>query len=92
MATRELLATLTSRGQITVPTEVQRCLGLKPHDRVAFTIDTDADEVRLRPARFTLEAVFGSVTPATETEAFKAIAHDAWDEKVEREVRKLEQP
>lgn len=39
-----------------------------------------------------IESVFGSVTPATETQAFKQIARDAREEKVKREVRKLEQP
>jgi hypothetical protein len=36
-----------------------------------------------------LERVLGSVKPATDTEAFKAIARAAWEEHVEREIREL---
>jgi hypothetical protein len=36
-------------------------LGLHPRDKVAFTIDDG--EVKLRPARFTLESAYRSVPP-----------------------------
>lgn len=87
---KEIVTTMTKRGQITVPAEVQRLLGIKPYDKVAFAIDEH--EVRLQPARFTLESVFGSVEPLTATRDFKLIEHEAWDEKIERELRKPQQP
>ncbi|HZS94622.1 MAG TPA: AbrB/MazE/SpoVT family DNA-binding domain-containing protein [Chloroflexota bacterium] len=87
MTVRELHATITTRGQITLPAEVQRRLGLKPHDRVVFAIDTERDEVTLRPVSLPLQAVFGSVTPATRTEDFQIISREARDEKAEDEVR-----
>lgn len=90
MPVRELLATVTAKGQITLPAEVQRRLSLKPHDKVAFAIDTERDEVILRPAPFPLQAVFGSVNPATRTEEFRAISREARDEKSEEEVRTLQ--
>ena len=34
---KELLTTVTKRGQVTVPAEVRRLLGIKPYDKVAFT-------------------------------------------------------
>ena len=36
---REIVATLTGRGQVTVPAEVRRLLGTKKGDKVAFVID-----------------------------------------------------
>lgn len=90
MAVKVVLATLTSKGRITVPVEVQRRLGLKPHDTVAFAIDTDTDEVILRPAAFPLAAVFGSIQSLTDTDDFKAISREAQDQKAAEEVRKLE--
>lgn len=90
MPVRELLATVTSKGQITLPAEVQRRLGLKPHDKVAFAIDTERDEVTLRAAAFPLQAVFGSVTPATRTEDFQVISRESREEKIEDEVRTLQ--
>lgn len=57
--TKELVTTMTQRGQVTVPAEVRRMLGLRPRDKVAFAISDG--EVKLTPARFTLETVVGSV-------------------------------
>ena len=82
---KELVTTMTQRGQVTVPAEVRRLLGLKPRDKVAFEIADD--QVRLVPARFTLESAFGSVKPATRTSQFKAISRAARDEKARKPRR-----
>jgi len=86
---REMVATMTKRGQVAVPAEVRRRLGLGPRDKVIFSLD--GDEVRLRPARFTLESVFGSVPPipGTTTEDFERQIDEAMDDAVERHVRAL---
>ena len=42
---RELRTTVTRKGQVTVPVEIRRALGLKEGDKVVFTLD--GDEVRL---------------------------------------------
>jgi bifunctional DNA-binding transcriptional regulator/antitoxin component of YhaV-PrlF toxin-antitoxin module len=89
MAIREVLATVTSKGQVTLPVEVQRCLGLGPHDKVTFAIDTETNEVTLRPTAFTPQSVFGSVAPATSTEDFSRISREAWAEKLAREADRL---
>jgi antitoxin PrlF len=47
----EALATVTSKGQITIPVEVRRHLGLKAHDRVAFVVEDDGG-VRLVVPRY----------------------------------------
>jgi antitoxin PrlF len=44
---KEILATMTSKGQLTVPAEVRRQLGLKQGDRVAFILKEEG-EVTLR--------------------------------------------
>jgi AbrB family looped-hinge helix DNA binding protein len=43
--TRELFSTVTTKGQVTIPQEVRRVLGVTPHDKVVFVVD--GDEVRL---------------------------------------------
>lgn len=40
-------ATMTSKGQVTIPKNVRQELHLKPHDR--FTVYTDGDKAILRP-------------------------------------------
>ncbi len=84
---KEIITTMTQRGQVTVPAEVRRLLGLRPRDKVAFGIEDG--KVQLTPARFTLESAFGSVRPATKTAEFKTISRAARDEKAKEEIRKL---
>jgi AbrB family looped-hinge helix DNA binding protein len=36
---KELLASVTTKGQVTIPVEVRRLLGIAPHDKVAFVVD-----------------------------------------------------
>lgn len=82
---RELQTTLTKRGQITVPAEVRRLLGLKPYDKVSFTIDDG--EVRLRAASFTLETAYRSVPPLRHPITDEEMSRIAKEEKAERSVR-----
>lgn len=44
---KEVLATMTSKGQLTVPAEVRKRLGLKAGDAVVFVLG-EGDEVALR--------------------------------------------
>ncbi|MHB8575326.1 MAG: AbrB/MazE/SpoVT family DNA-binding domain-containing protein [Dehalococcoidia bacterium] len=58
---KEFVTTLTERGQITVPAEVRRLLGVGPRDKLAFRIE--GDDVRLAPVSFPLETAYLSVPP-----------------------------
>ncbi len=42
-------AKITSKGQITVPIEVRRILGVRPGDRLRF--ESDSNGVHIRPVR-----------------------------------------
>ncbi|MBM3707634.1 MAG: hypothetical protein FJW69_04725 [Actinobacteria bacterium] len=42
---KELLSTVTTKGQVTIPVEIRRLLGIVTHDKVAFILDDD--QVRL---------------------------------------------
>jgi AbrB family looped-hinge helix DNA binding protein len=86
MSVIELLGTVTSKGQITLPVEVQRRLGLGPHDKVTFAIDTESNEVQLRPAAFPLQAGFGSVTPPTRTEDLSRLNRQVWEAKTHTDL------
>lgn len=85
---REIIASTTQRNQVTIPAEVRRLLGLKPRDKVAFTVD-EGGTVRLTAAPFTLESVFRSVRPSAHPDDLEAIIRDAKDEKAARTVREL---
>ena len=79
---REVTATITQRGQVTIPAEVRRPLGLRPRDKVAFTIEDG--EVRLTSLSFSLESAFGSVEPPRRPEDFDEAIRLAKDAKVEK--------
>lgn len=85
---REISATTTQRNQVTIPAEVRRLLGLKPRDKVAFTIEDDG-EVRLAAASFSLESAYGSVKPVADSIDLDQAVHDAKDDKAEQTAREL---
>ena len=57
----EYITTVTQKGQVTIPGELRKVLGLRPKDKVAFELV--ADEVRLRPVKSPVLASYGSVKP-----------------------------
>ena len=83
---KEIVTTLTQRGQVTVPAEVRRMLGLKPRDKVAFAIDDG--EVHLRSATFTLETAYQSVPPLDQPIAVEEMVRIAKEERASRFARK----
>jgi len=48
---KEIISTITSKGQVTIPSEVRKYLGIKTNDKIAFVIDTEGT-VRLRVPRY----------------------------------------
>ena len=84
---KQVIATLTQRSQVTVPIEVRRVLGLKPRDKVAFTIEDG--EVLLTPASFSLESAYGSVQPSGKPEDFSDLSRASKAAKAEKTVREL---
>ncbi len=73
-------ATVTSKGQITIPAEVRRSLGLKAGSRVDF-VRLDSGAYELAPATGTVTALKGCVpvpaTPVTVEQMEAAIADAA---------------
>lgn len=55
-------ATLTSKGQVTIPKEVRDKLGLDTGDRLAFRIREDG-VVELAPENVDLMSLYGSLKP-----------------------------
>ncbi|MBI2917405.1 MAG: AbrB/MazE/SpoVT family DNA-binding domain-containing protein [Chloroflexi bacterium] len=84
---KQLTTTITQRGQVTIPVEVRRVLGVKPRDKVTFTIE--GTEVRLAAVSYSLESAYGSVKPANRPEDFKQVSRVARDAKAEATIRKL---
>jgi bifunctional DNA-binding transcriptional regulator/antitoxin component of YhaV-PrlF toxin-antitoxin module len=84
---QEITATMTARGQVTIPVEVQRHLGLRPRDKLTFAIDRDS--VRLVSARFTVETAAGSVEPPTSSEDLEQVIAEAKQEHADKVIADL---
>ncbi|HEY8206305.1 MAG TPA: type II toxin-antitoxin system PrlF family antitoxin [Myxococcaceae bacterium] len=56
-------ATITSKGQITLPMEIRRALGVGPGDRLSFRI-ADGGRVVVEPETLDLLSLKGSVKAA----------------------------
>jgi AbrB family looped-hinge helix DNA binding protein len=55
-------ATVTSKGQITIPKEIRTVLELEAGDRVAFRVDRDG-RVFFEPETLDLMSLYGSLKP-----------------------------
>jgi len=86
---RRFVSTISSKGQVTIPADIRRKLGVNARDKIAFIL-TDDEKVEVRPVRFTLESVFGSVKalPNESLDLDREI-HDATKEAVARKMRRL---
>jgi bifunctional DNA-binding transcriptional regulator/antitoxin component of YhaV-PrlF toxin-antitoxin module len=58
----EIHARISSTNQRTLPAEARRHLGVRAPDAIAFVL-ADGGTVELRPVRFGLESIIGSVEP-----------------------------
>ena len=47
----ELKAKVTSKGQLTIPKEIRRVLGVREGDSLLFEVDEDDEQVRVRVER-----------------------------------------
>ncbi len=61
---KEQYTVVTRKGQITVPAEIRKALGLRMGDRIAVSLDSDGQlHATLRPVRSVADATFGSIQP-----------------------------
>lgn len=89
---RKYVARINSRGQVTVPAELRRRLGLNPGDKVEFAVEDDG--VTLQRPEFTLETVFRSVKPLPECPLsppydFDEMIRIAKEDRAERLMRQM---
>jgi antitoxin PrlF len=59
MSMKAIPATITSKGQVTIPVEVRRHLGLKERDKIAFVIEPDGPVTLKVPAFPTIQSLRG---------------------------------
>lgn len=88
--TKEFIATVTSKGQVTIPVELRERLGISAQDKVVFRLVED-HKIEIEPLPMSLEEVFGSVAPLNRPEDFDDIHRIAQEEREEKLLKKLTQ-
>ncbi len=66
---QEFETSVTEKGQVTIPQEIRRIMGLQPRDKVRFEVDGDV--IKISRASSKLLQWFGSVTPRNKPEDFQ---------------------
>ena len=85
--TKEMLSSVSPKGQITIPVAIRRLLGVKPKDTVAFAIKDG--QVTISPARFSLESAFGSLEPPRGVEEYEWLIADAKEERAAKTAKHI---
>ena len=81
---RELPATITSKGQVTIPAEVRRHLGLKKQDKIAFVIEPEGG-VRVKAPHYpTLESLAGAAGSLPAPKPLDEVIAEAREERLAR--------
>ncbi len=80
---QEFETTVTEKGQITIPQEIRRIMGLHPRDRVSFEVEGEA--VKIRRASSKLMQGYGAVKAKNKPEDYQAL-RKAFEEGVAEEV------
>ncbi|MGH2532214.1 MAG: AbrB/MazE/SpoVT family DNA-binding domain-containing protein [Thermomicrobiales bacterium] len=79
---RTIHSTLTSKGQVTLPSEVRRHLGVAAHDKLAFVIDDDGT-VRVETVLYpTLESIRGAAGSLKHPLSWDEVMHIAHEDHV----------
>jgi antitoxin PrlF len=79
---KEIISTITSKGQVTIPAEVRQYLGVSTNDKVAFVID-DEGTVRLRVPRYpTVASLRGAAGKLKKPLSWQEIQQTAYEDRI----------
>lgn len=78
----ELISSVTSKGQVTIPVQIRRLLGLKPKAKVAFLQKRDG--VHIAVPRYTLNTIKGAVPALSRKYSEKEIREIAIESHLEK--------
>ncbi len=70
-------ATISPKGQITLPAGIRKRLGVQPNDRIALILR--GDEIILKPLKGTIRDLRGALQPRSKPEDFDIIRRQMKD-------------
>lgn len=84
----EYIATVTSKGQVTIPLAIRDELGLSPQDKIIFRLGADS-KVEIERLPMSLEEAYGSVKPLNQPEDLDGITKTAREERADQWAERL---
>jgi antitoxin PrlF len=87
---REIVASVTSRGQVTIPATVRRQLGINTPDKIAFVLHDDG-RIDLKPVELNAITLSG-IVPAFSPESpgdFEDLIEEAMQDEADRIMAKM---
>ena len=86
---RELLSTISTKGQVTIPVEIRRLLKVKLHDKIAFILEGDQIRLTRKGSIVAYTAgIFKTTQPPLTTEELREAAERAITEDVVERMRR----
>lgn len=82
---REHISSVSPKGQITIPAEIRRVLGVGPKDKIAFLLEDG--RVEITPARSPLDALYQAVPALNPPRSWSEIEQIVRDEQAERAAK-----
>lgn len=90
---QELFTTMTRKGQITVPADIRRALGIKIGDKIALTLREGASmEVILRPVQSVSLSTYAMAPARSEPVSLETMREQFEEGLTEDALRGLETP
>ena len=86
---KEIVSTITSKGQVTIPAEVRKHLGLNKREKIAFVIDEEGDVHLKTPHYPTMASLRGAAGSLPHPMSWEDIEQFAEEERTEEGHRKL---
>lgn len=82
---KELLSSVSPKGQVTIPLEVRKLLGIKPRDKVCFRVEGEG--VKITHFGSSLEANFQAVPSLKKPVSLSQMTETAREEHVQEAAR-----
>ena len=86
--TKEIYSTLTSKGQVTIPVEIRRHLGIHTNDKITFVIQPEGTVQVKTPKYPTIASLAGAASKLKKPLSWKEIKTIIHDEQAETYAKK----
>jgi AbrB family looped-hinge helix DNA binding protein len=80
-----MYSSVSPKGQVTIPAEIRRLLGVKPKDRIAFEVV--AGDVRIKQAPSALDEIYQSVPALAQPRTWQEIKDTVREEQAQQAAR-----